>query len=283
MKAPPSLAELRLRPHWSCSSIRTFIDICALQWAFRYILRQPPEKESSALVFGKAFHGALTWWFSPDHGSHRPAVAEAVDVFTQLLARAWAEVRAPVSFRAGQTAESLAVAGRGMIGAYLETVDPAEDVIAVAEAFGVVMQDARGEPLGKPLIGEYDMVVRSPSGDEIIVDWKTSAARWGDAKAATDLQPTCYLLARRQAGHTPTQFRFDVMTKTKTPGVQRLLTDREPSAFTRLAEIVKLVESMVCSGHIIPNDRSFACADCPYAGACRRWQGGSTHFIPMAA
>jgi len=47
-----------------------------------------------------------------------------------------------------------------------------------------------GAPLGKPLIGEYDLVMRGPDSIRTVVDWQTSARRWPEGKADTDLQPT---------------------------------------------------------------------------------------------
>jgi hypothetical protein len=55
-----TLAELRKQPHWSFSSISTFVNICSLQWAFRYVYRAEPQFTSPALVFGKVFHSACS-------------------------------------------------------------------------------------------------------------------------------------------------------------------------------------------------------------------------------
>ena len=57
----PTLAELRQEPHHSYSSLSTFLTICPMQYAFRYIYKLEPERTGISLPFGSAFHGALSW------------------------------------------------------------------------------------------------------------------------------------------------------------------------------------------------------------------------------
>ena len=66
-------------------------------------------------------------------------------------------------------------------------------------------------------------------------------------------------------------FRFDVVTKTKTPAVQQCLTRRDPASFFRLVELVKAIEKAVRHECFIPNDQSWRCKGCEHGLACQAW------------
>jgi CRISPR/Cas system-associated exonuclease Cas4 (RecB family) len=122
------------------------------------------------------------------------------------------------------------------------------------------------------LIGEYDAVVAGQKQAQIIVDWKTSRARYAELYVMNHLQPTCYLYAHaKMGGREDTRFRFDVVTKTKTPVVQQFPTRRDPDSFLRLVELVKTIEKAVRHECFIPNDQSWRCKGCEYGLACQAW------------
>jgi putative RecB family exonuclease len=154
-----------------------------------------------------------------------------------------------------------------MIDAYLASLDPEEEIVGVGVPFSVPLMDANGIHLDKPLIGEYDLVVRK-NGIRTIVDWKTSARRWPKGKADTDLQATCYLWAEQQRGRADTQFRFDVITKTKAPACERHHATRSLRDFTQLGETVRVLERIIANECFLPRRGSWECANCPYDGAC---------------
>jgi hypothetical protein len=145
-------------------------------------------------------------------------------------------------------------------------------VLGIGVPFSVPLIDAAGETLTKPLIGEFDMTVER-DGVTYIVDWKTAARKWPESKALTDLQPTCYLWAHSFAtGDMNALFRFDVVTKTKTPVCEQHVTKRTPADFTRLAERVRVLERMVEHDCFQPDDQSWECKDCPFSLECQSWQ-----------
>ena len=92
-------------------------------------------------------------------------------------------------------------------------------------AFSVPIIDADGEPVSdRPLIGEIDLVVKDKDGDIVLVDWKTSAAKWPEGKVYSHMQATCFSYGwNRLTGDNPL-FRFDVVTKTKKPSYETLAT-----------------------------------------------------------
>jgi putative RecB family exonuclease len=265
----PSLAELRKRPHWSFSRINGLVNFCSLAWAFRYVYRREPEFRPASLVFGSAFHGALAF-----HANRRlqgkKCTAACHDVLADLLTTNCQADGPPVRFGNGEDLDSLIQQGQSMLDASLASLDPEEEIEAVGVPFSVPLIDASGIPLDKPLIGEYDLVVRK-NGISTIVDWKTSARRWPKGKAETDLQPTCYLWAEQHQGRPGTQFRFDVVTKTKQPTCEQHHATRSPADFAQLGETARVLERIVANDCFLPRQGSWECANCPYAGACKGW------------
>jgi len=116
------------------------------------------------------------------------------------------------------------------------------------------------------------------------VDWKTSVRRWPEGKAATDLQLTCYLWAERQLGHKGTQFRFEVVTKTKSPVCERHPATRDSEDFVRLGELVRVLERVVAAECFHPRDGGWECANCPYGTVCKAWhRERARSFVRLAA
>jgi len=126
------------------------------------------------------------------------------------------------------------------------------------------------------VLGALDGLHGPSRNRAFVVDWKTSARRWPEGKAATDLQPTCYLWAEHQLGHEGTRFRFEVVTKTKVPACERHPAAREGDDFTRLGELARVLEIVVANKCFHPRDGGWECANCPYATACKEWHGRRT-------
>ena len=135
----------------------------------------------------------------------------------------------------------------------------------VAQAFKI---DVPG--LKKPLIGEWDFLVQD-GRDVCIVDWKTSASRWPAGKADRDLQATVFSYAYEKLNGTTPLFRFDVITKAKNPVCETHYTCRDDSAFRRFELLAVRVQDAVDKGVFLPNETSFACAECPYKNRCKNW------------
>jgi putative RecB family exonuclease len=79
-------------------------------------------------------------------------------------------------------------------------------------------------------------------------------------------------------------FRFDVVTKTKAPAVERHPTTRNVDDFARLAELVKVADKIVEAEAYAPNEGSWECGSCQFAKACAGWHRNANRLaIPMAA
>ncbi len=53
------IEELREVPHWSYSALNTYLNICQMQYYFRYIEPAEVEQTSACFPFGRAFHMTL--------------------------------------------------------------------------------------------------------------------------------------------------------------------------------------------------------------------------------
>ncbi len=275
MKAP-TLAELRQKPHWSYSSINQFLNVCSLQWAYRHVYHEEPLTTPVNLVFGTVFHRSLEFASRLRQAGKPVPTAELRQLFGDLWSQACKITQPAMRFEPDFNANAFHNLGTGMLAIYLAGVDPAETVVAVSQAFSVPLVDAAGEELDRPLIGEFDCMVEV-GGQRFIVDWKTAARKWPEAKVRLDLQPTCYLYAHRHGGGRETdRFRFDVITKAKNPTVEHYETVRDDDCFTRLTETVRVIEQMVRAEQFLPNDQGFACGDCPYGMACQAWHRTQT-------
>ena len=267
----PSLASLRRQPHWSFSRINGLVNYCSLAWAFRYVHRLKPRFTPVSLVFGSAFHGALAFYATRRLHGQEVTVADCQEVFADLLTENCRREGPPVRFGDSETADTLIAQGQRMLATYLASFDPEEEVEAVSMPFSVPLMDASGRLLDKPLIGEFDLVVRGADGIRTVVDWKTSARRWPAGKAETDLQATCYLWAEQQSRRPDSKFRFEVVTKTKVPVCERHAAIRDDEDFVRLGELVRVLERIVANECFLPQEGGWECANCPYATACKAW------------
>ena len=104
------------------------------------------------------------------------------------------------------------------------------------------------------------------------MDWKTSASRWPAGKADRDLQATVFSYAYEKLNGTTPLFRFDVITKAKNPVCETHYTCRDDSAFRRFESLAVRVQDAVDKGVFLPNETSFACAECPYKNRCKNWR-----------
>ena len=202
------------------------------------------------------------------HG-HHPLADDAAALFQDVWGRQLQEDR-DIKFDEGEDSDTCAAMGRGMCACIVNNTDPGERVLSVSEAFAVPLTCADGGTLETPLIGEIDCAVEK-AGARTLVDWKTSGRRWPKDKASKDWQPTAFLYGYGIKHGLAPDFRFDVVTKAKTPALERHETTRTADDFVRLAEYARLAENMIAAEHYCPNEMSFFCGGCPYQEPCRNW------------
>jgi len=270
------------RPHWSYSALNQFFNICSLQYYFDKIEKRRKTFTPASLAFGSAYHRVMEWAALTRKQGRAPTSQETSDLFQDIWGRQ-IEEEADIKYDEECDAETSAKLGRDMVVCAVSGFDPEEEVVAVSEAFCVPLRDASGVALEKPLIGELDCVVRK-AGPVKIVDWKTSGRKWPKSKAAKDWQPTAFLMAFSLKHGSVPEFRFDVVTKTKTPMLESHVTSRSESDFARFVHLVKLADSMIEAGHFAPNEQGFYCGGCTHQEACKTWHvAKSRTHVRMAA
>ena len=257
------LSEMRKRPHWSFSSLNEFLNICSLRWAFKHVYNIESESTSVNLVFGSAFHKSAEWVANCRVDGECAKTDEAMDVFSEVWL--WESRAADKLVLSQDESKTLNVLGRQMI-ACLNREWEEMDVVETSKAFSVHLPGS-----AKPLIGEIDLIVRSDVGETALVDWKTAARKWPEGKADMDLQATCFAHAWKQLTGEIPAFRYDVLTKTKTPAYIQYPTTRTDDDFQRLAKLTESVERAVQAEAFIPNEQSYFCKGCQYARACGEW------------
>ena len=260
-----TIDELRQEPHWSYSALNTYLNICQAQFMYRYVDQAEVERTSVCFPFGKAFHAALTAqaWECMMGNSLRQD--ELVERFSEAF-RIEADATPNLIYKEGENFDSLIALATKMLDAALANWSDYYTIKGVAQAFKV---DVSG--LDKPLIGEFDLIVQD-GRDACIVDWKTSASRWPAGKADRDLQATVFSYAYEKQNAMTPLFRFDVITKAKNPVCETHYTCRDEAAFRRFESLAARVQDAVDKGVFLPNETSFACAECPYKNRCKNWR-----------
>jgi putative RecB family exonuclease len=228
------------------------------------------------LPFGRAFHAAASHFAIAKMKGKSLAAGEVQDAFSEWLKLEFSTTE-NLRLEGGESYDSMNAHGRIMLQALLDSWNESQRVLGVSAAYSVPIVDASGRQVSElPLIGETDLEV-SDSGEMVVVDWKTSARRWSDDKAGKDLQPTCllYMKSRSQLDGRKWLFRFDVVTKAKTPAIDSHYTIRGKDDFNRLARLVEAVERAVNAEAFLPNESSFLCGNCSFACACKSWHRAS--------
>ena len=256
-----TVAKLRETPHWSYSAMQCYLS-CPLKYKFRYIDNAEPERTGSCFPFGRAFHAAL---------SERARIGidmserEVCDVFEDFF-KVECDAAQNLTFKQNEDYDTLLQTGFRMAEAVCENWMDDYAVRSVAESFSVNVPG-----LSKPLIGEFDCVV-TDGKDTCIVDWKTSSAKWAVGKADKDLQATAFCYAFKAKHGEKPLFRFDVITKAKSPTVNNHYTLRTDDELNRFVSLANQIERSVNSGNFYPNETGFSCGECPYADRCKKWR-----------
>ena len=267
MERKPTVAELRARPHFSYSALSLY-QSCSLAFFYRYVKKLQAEKTSKCLLFGSTYHKTLDRLASMKMDKREFSIPEAKAIFQGE----WmSSVDSTVNIDFDDKDEPLALLRQGqqMLETYLTSWNDIQ-IISHAEAFLIDIKDDEGNTLSKPVIGEFDLIIEK-EGNPVIVDFKTSGKRWCEDKPLKDHQATLYCLSYYKATGVIPSFRFDVVTKTKTPAVQQLETSRTKDDLKRLTRLYLAIDKAIQSACFIPNESSFMCGGCEYANACAEW------------
>ena len=259
------------RDYISFSSIKTY-QACPLRYYLAYVARVPAESVSASLVFGSAMHAAVE-----AHYRARLAGERSLDVAQQLKVydSVWkAEATAPLRYAKGESAESLRGLAERMLTAFRASppADPDATILGVEEEFRAAVI-----PNCPDLVGRLDLILLDASGLRI-VDFKTARGRWNETNI-TEALPQMLLYSElvrplaRACGDVPIRLEWIVATKTQKPVVELHTACPKPYLVARTRNTVQRVWQAIRAGHFFPSPSPMGCAACPYANACRQWEG----------
>ena len=274
--ARPTLVQLKEQPHYSYTALNTYINTCQLLYYYRYIEKAEAERTPVALPFGSAFHSVLSEQAQAAKKGKLLTADEMTDAFATYF-QANCKDAANIVFKRDENIEDQIATAKRMFEAVNKEWIDYWNIQSVAEPFRIEMPG-----LSKPVIGELDMVIteqtpfddESDRGSDTIVDFKTAARMWSDDRPAKDLQATVFSYAFEKVHQRRPSFRFDVVTKAKTPTVKHLYTSRDEDSYKRLEKMFTMADKGIQAGIFLPNEGSFACSDCsdcPFADHCSGW------------
>ena len=270
-------------PHHSYTSLNTYLNVCQLQYYYRYVEKAQPERTAVALPFGTAMHEALSRQAQAAKSGKLLPAKELLDAFAVFF-RANCDAAENLVFRREETYDDqIDLAARMFETVTKEWVDY-YNIRSVAEPFRMELPG-----LSRPLVGELDMVVTETTpfdeqGDAprpVVVDFKTASRSWSEDQPHRALQATVYAYGYREKHGVTPSCRFDVITKTKQPKVQHLRTVRGEDSFLRLEKLLVAADRAIQAGVFLPSETSFACGDCPFAGRCADWHCETSRRISL--
>jgi putative RecB family exonuclease len=132
-----------------------------------------------------------------------------------------------------------------------------------------------GKPTDFKLVGIIDLLLKSPSGDLLVVDFKTASKSISQSAVNEDTQLSayCYLLISNKFTHLTADIacQYCVLLKTKESKIQQINTIRTRSDRRRFARIANVVLSGIDAKIFMPTTVSWLCASCEYSTACKEW------------
>ena len=257
--------------HLSASSISTLIE-CPREFLYHYIQGQPPQDVGASFVLGSAVHEALAYFYNTlKQSGTEPSLTELVDVASAVID---APQRAPVSFKKGESPESLLAQATAMLKAFMATGYRPAHILAVEHRFTVPLRNPiTHEPLPECLLGTFDLL-EERDGRVIVTDHKTAARLDADRTAAPDTQMALYASAARTLlGVDEVDLQYQFLVKSRIPTVTTLPitrtdpTKEERGALTLAASastIISLALSHDCPQLVMPKHRSWRCPTCSY-------------------
>ena len=260
-----ALAEQSARRHVSITSISAYLK-CPRQYEHRYILKTPPAFRPQNLAFGSAVHSALGLFYARHMARiEEPSAEELAADFADSWKR---ELRGEVSvlIDEGETEGSLQDKGVAMIEVFhLKAARPVT-VLGVEQEFAVEIHDPETGEVLPPLVGRLDAVVEDLEGDFRVLEHKTAARRYSEAKLRWDLQATAYDLAVNRMG-LEARVSFQVLLKTKSPAMEVYPVERTALDHKYLLHTIAGVHRAIQAG-AFPPVRDWWCKGCQFAMPC---------------
>lgn len=258
----------KMRDYLSFSQINTYRS-CPLRYYFRYIEQIPEETVSSALVFGSAIHAAVEFWFCERlAGNPEPTLDLLLDAYQEE----WRSRELDrVKFGKKEDLNSLGQLAERVITSFLESdaARPEGTILGVEEELRDSVIDGCPD-----LLARLDLIVETEDA-VVVTDFKTSRSKWSSLQAEQSSEQLLLYaeLARDLLPDKPLRLEFVVVTKTKTPSIDRHEVDFDEARIARTRKMVERVWSGIESELFYPAPSPMNCGGCPFREPCRNWTG----------
>lgn len=255
------------RRHWSYSAISQYLR-CPLQYYFERVLKLPQPTVSSGLVLGSSVHAALADY----HLGLQRGKPPTIEKLQQLLLAHWTlkEAERPIQYKPDENRVVQLATGIGLLETYLKEPPP-DRIVGVEQRLLVPLMNNRGEYLETPLVAVVDLFTRDERGLKIH-EFKTSGRSYGNSEVEMSLQGTCYVNAAWHSYAEWAAVEYDILIKTKSPKLQRIMTARDETDLGRLGDVVEVVEKAVSQEVFFPVESPLNCSTCPFRQPCRQWK-----------
>ena len=270
LESPNELAQqLTGRDYVSFSALSTFRQ-CPLRYYFKYVAGLPEPVVSSGLVFGGAVHSAIEQHYRALLAGE---TAPGRDMLLEAFWSAWhsRSQETDVQFARDADPALMGSLAERVLTAFCdsELAHPAGAVIAVEEELREALV-----PGCPDLLARIDLAVETHT-ELVVTDFKTSRSRWsGDQAEQSGEQLVLYgELAQRLAPAKDLRLEFGVVTKAKTPAVERYQVTSDPQRVERTKRVIERVWQAILSGSFYPAPSPLSCSSCPYRDPCRDWNG----------
>lgn len=255
----------------SWSQLSTFRR-CPLSYQFRYLDKVEPEYIASSLLIGSSIHSAIELHHRRElEGAPLPDLDELLTGFwNEWKDRTEESAEVRFSKRENDLNEVHQLASR-MLTAFLESPfrETNGTIIGIEERMSEkVLAGCR------PLLGIVDLVFESD--DRLVVrDYKTAGRKWNQRSAESNGgQLELYgELAKRLLPERKLSFEFVVITKTKSPTVERFAIQSSSRRMERTKLVADVTLDAIATGVFYPNKNPMTCSTCPYHSACAAWRG----------
>lgn len=259
------------RPYLSYSQVTSY-QACPLKWYFQYVAHRPHERVGSGLVFGSAIHSAVeSHYRAMMAGEDQPDVERLMEEFSA----AWdLEARAPIAFGKGETPGSLRDLAHNILAVFHESEWSQTEgtILGVEEE----VRSTRSSEI-PDLLARLDLVMLQD--DRLVIrDFKTSRSAWTSEKAeesAAQLRLYGDLAGdlAESMGATDIALEFVVVTKTRSPRIERHAIEPQVTQVDRLFRTMECIWRSMRAGHVYPVPSAMNCGMCPFQHACREWEG----------
>jgi len=262
--------------HISHSQISCYSS-CSLRYLYRYVEAIKPESLSVSLPFGSAIHTALATYYRGIKNHHTETLEAVTDTFKTVFSLDVDGSEIPVTYTKSMTDKDSAIAmGVKMLETFYNSISIADyEVMDVELPLSATLYTSEGKPTDFKLVGIIDLLLKTPAGDLLVVDFKTASKSISQSAVNEDTQLSayCYLLISNKFSHLTADIdcQYCVLLKTKESKIQQINTIRTRSDRRRFAKIANIVLAGIDAKIFMPTTVSWLCASCEYSTACKEW------------